>query len=114
MKRIKNKKIALPIHNGYLIENISRIMYCMSDENYTRLFFENGEETLSSKTLKEYEQELSEYGFYRIHKTHLVNIDFITGYFKEQGANYVKLCNGIKLQVAARRRCDFVKAITTL
>jgi two-component system LytT family response regulator len=59
------------------IEDIVKIK---SDRNYSSIFLVNGKEILTSKNLGTYEDMLSEKGFFRIHKSCLINIHHFVSY----------------------------------
>lgn len=111
-KRLSVKKIAIPFNEGYLFENITDLIYCESDENYSRLFFKCGKNVLTSKTLKELESILSGYNqFFRIHKKCLLNLNYISKYKKIDGSFVIELEDGTQIDVACRRRTEFMKLI---
>lgn len=95
-------KITIPQQDGFQVLNISEILYCKADDNYTEIFLEN-KKILVSKTLKYFEQALSDHHFARIHKTYLVNVNEIIKYKKGKGGSVV-LKNGKELMVAASRK----------
>jgi two-component system LytT family response regulator len=97
------EKIALPTLSGLNMIKIKDIVHCESDNNYTNFHLINGSKLLVSRTLKEYDEILSPEGFYRTHKSHLVNIKFITEYIKGEGG-MVKLENGDHIEVSRRRK----------
>lgn len=103
-------KIALPTFKGFQIEKINDIMYCVADLNYTRVFTVNGGEVIVSKQLNTIESLLPEKLFYRIHKSHLVNLNYIKSYNRTDGLNIV-LENGTKLVVSVRRKEDFLRVL---
>jgi two-component system LytT family response regulator len=84
-----NKRLALHSQDKIEIIEIGNIIRCESNVNYTQFFFKDGTKMLVTKTLKEYDKMLTEFGFYRVHQSHLVNIDYIKEYVKIDGASYV-------------------------
>ncbi len=104
-------KIALPTMDGFQLERINNIIYCQAEENYTKIFTTRGESIIVTKTLKSVEELLPESIFFRIHKSYLVNLNYIKSYSKSNRYK-VTLENGVKLDVATRRNEDFVKALT--
>jgi two-component system LytT family response regulator len=58
---------------------------------------------LVSNTLKEYDEMLSEYGFFRAHKSYLINLIHIDRFEKAEGGSIV-LNNEIKIPVASRKK----------
>ena len=93
------------------MEKISHIIYCESDENYTRIFTVRGDTILVSRTLKVVEEMLPSEYFFRIHKSHLVNMNFVKSYNRSDG-HKILLENGVELEIATRRNEEFLKALT--
>ena len=72
-------KITLPQQDGFQILNVADILYCKADDNYTEIYLEN-KKILVSKTLKYFEEALSEFAFARIHKSYVVNVNEVVKY----------------------------------
>ncbi len=103
-------KIALPTFQGFQFEKVNSILYCEADQNYTKVHTIDGGELLISKPLNAIESLLPETIFYRIHKSHLVNLNYIKSYSRTEGIHVV-LEDGTKLDVATRRNDDFIKVL---
>jgi len=103
-------KIALPSLEGITFVRIKEIIRCESDNNYTNIFLLNGQRIIVSKTLKEYDEMLTPFNFFRIHKSHLINIGFLQKYKKGEGG-YVVMEDGAELEVSRRRKEDFLIAL---
>lgn len=101
-------KLALPSSEGLTFIKISDIIYCEADSNYTTFFLTDGKKIIVSHTLKEYEEILSDYRFFRIHHSYLVNLDAIKQYVRGDGGHVVMI-NGAALDVAKRRKEEFLK-----
>jgi len=86
-------------------------VYCQAEESYTKIFTNRNEAILVARNLKSIEEMLPEELFFRIHKSHLVNMNYIKSYNKTDG-HKIKLDNGIELDVASRRNDEFLKALT--
>jgi len=97
------KKIILKTFDNIHLVKISDIIYCESDVNYTNFFLEKGNKIIVSVTLKEYDEMLSEYGFFRAHKSFLINLGHIDRFEKAEGG-YIILANGHRVPVASRKR----------
>ncbi|MBD3638236.1 MAG: response regulator transcription factor [Crocinitomicaceae bacterium] len=97
------EKIALSTDDGIQIIQIDDILWCEADKTYTIVHFVKGNQIKVSKLLKDVEALLPSSDFYRIHKSHIVNLDCITKYTNEDGP-MVHLSDGTKLEVAVRRR----------
>lgn len=76
-------RLALASSEGTYFVSPSDVIRCEGDNNYSRFFFAEGKPFLVSKTLKEYDELLSDYGFLRVHKSHLVNKTYIQRYDRE-------------------------------
>ncbi len=95
-------KITLPQQDGFLVLNISDIIYCKADDNYTEIYLEN-KKLLVSKTLKYFEEALADYPFARIHKSYLVNVNEVIKYRKGKGGSVI-VSNGKELLVSASKK----------
>ncbi|WP_299532253.1 LytTR family DNA-binding domain-containing protein [Ulvibacterium sp.] len=99
-------KITLPQQDGFQVLNVSEILYCKADDNYTEIYLEN-KKILVSKTLKYFEEALSGFSFARIHKSFLVNVNEVVKYRKGKGGSVV-ISNGKELLVSASRKKELL------
>jgi len=99
--------IALHTIDSMHVVKIEDIVRCKADDNYTHFFFQDGTKLMVSKTLKTYDQMLSDYPFLRVHQSHLVHAKFIKAFIKTDGG-YVELVSGEHIPVATRRRSKVV------
>jgi len=95
-------KITVPQQDGFEVLKTSDILFCKADDNYTEIHLQSGK-ILASKTLKYFEEVLQEFGFSRIHKSYVVNVNSIVKYKKGKGGSVV-LENDKELQVAPSRK----------
>ncbi|UZD23564.1 LytTR family DNA-binding domain-containing protein [Algoriphagus halophytocola] len=103
-----SKKISIPSKEGYVFLTIQDILRCEADVNYTHVITVNAKKYTVSKTLKYFEALLKDFGFFRIHNSHLINLKCVNGYSK---SGYVTLMNGLVLEISVRRKDAFVHAI---
>ncbi|OYZ49768.1 MAG: DNA-binding response regulator [Bacteroidetes bacterium 24-39-8] len=96
-------KIALPFQNGVIFTEIKNILYCESENNYTRFHVFEGRNYLVSKTLGDIQEVLEERNFLRVHRQYLVNLDHIIKYVRGEG-NYLILTNEINIPVARNKK----------
>lgn len=96
-----NFKIALQKSDKTYFQSIDTIVRCEAQSNYTTFHIKDGTKLLSSKTLKEYDELLSKYDFLRIHKSHLINMQFVESLIK---GGEVQMKTGTILPIAKRRR----------
>lgn len=102
------KKIAIPDIKGIVFVPVKDIVRCEGNVNYTSIYLRNGEHLIASKTLKEFEDILTAYNFFRIHKSHLINLEAVQRYIKGTGGSII-LDDGMELDVSVRRKEEFLK-----
>nr|WP_321229610.1 LytTR family DNA-binding domain-containing protein [uncultured Psychroserpens sp.] len=102
-----NGKITIPQQDGFEVLQTADIMYCKADDNYTEIYLNNNKKKLVSKTLKYFEDALTESGFARVHKSYLVNVNEVTKYIKGKGGSVV-LSNGKEIMVSASKKSDLL------
>ena len=104
------KKIIVPTVSGLEFLNVSDIIRCESDINYTTLFLNEKRKLLVARTLKDFEELLSDHNFFRVHNSHLINLVYIKSYHKGKGGS-VLLTDGSEVEVSVRRKDEFLKKI---
>ncbi len=95
-------KITIPQLDGFEVLEVSDIQYCKADDNYTQIFLKD-RNVLVSKTLKYFEDALSDFGFARVHKSYLVNVSEVVRYRRGKGGSVV-LASGVEIMVAPSRK----------
>jgi two-component system LytT family response regulator len=95
-------KITNPQQDGFEVLDINDIVFCKADDNYTEIHLANSKK-LVSKTLKDFEDALTEYTFARIHKSYLVNVNAITKYKKGKGGSVI-VSNGKEILVSSSKK----------
>ncbi|HCW08639.1 MAG TPA: DNA-binding response regulator [Cytophagales bacterium] len=101
-------RIALPTNTGYIYISPSEIVRCESDDSYSTFYTTDKRQLIISRSLKECEQILSDYHFYRIHNSHLINLKYISEYTKDDGGT-VKMTDGSQIEISRRRRDEFLR-----
>jgi len=102
-----NGKITIPQQDGFEVINTSDILYCKADDNYTEIYLANNKKKLVSKTLKYFEDALSDSSFARVHKSYLVNVNEVVKYVKGKGGS-VELSNGKQIMVSASKKSELL------
>ncbi len=102
-----NYKLAIATTEGMHYFPTNEIIRLEADGNYTRIFLINKKMIIASKTLKEFDEILSDYDFIRVHRTHLVNKKFVKRYLNER---FVILQDETSVEVS-RRKSEDVKNI---
>lgn len=97
-QEFKPKKIVLTDLEGVHIIDVPDILWCHANGSYTEFQLENGQKMVVSKHLKTYEKLLDKYGFYRVHRSYLLNGNSIVKVDRSQGMVVMK--NDQKLPVS--------------
>ena len=105
------KKIVVPTVHGFELLPVIDIIRCQSDVNYTTIFMKDKQKLVVAKTLKEFEEMLDEYNFFRIHNSHLVNLAYVKSYHKGKGGSVIMI-DGSEIEVSTRRKEDFMKKLS--
>lgn len=100
-------KIALPHNEALHFVPIKDIIRCEAIVGYTNIYTCGGHKYTCSKTVKEYEDLLPSTTFFRVHSSHLINLNLIKKYFKGRGG-YVEMEDGSIIEVANRRKEQFL------
>jgi two-component system, LytTR family, response regulator len=106
-------RVALPTLNGFLYLPIRDIVRCESDNTYTVFFTVDRRKLVVSRTLKDCELQLSDFGFFRIHNSHMVNLKYVTEYIKGEGG-VVRMIDGSTMDVSRRRKVEFLQHLNKL
>ncbi|MBI2269639.1 MAG: response regulator transcription factor [Bacteroidetes bacterium] len=106
----KLKKVAIPDGDGLVFINLTDIIRCDSDGNYTYFILNNGKKIMSSRTLGEYEEMFEGENFFRVHRSHLVNLDHVKKYIKGEGG-YVVLSDNSQVEVSRRKKIEFLEKL---
>ncbi len=109
-KKSQEDKIAIPTSEGLEFIPIKNILHIESSSNYCKIFFTESKSLLVTKLLKDFEDMLQPYHFYRIHNSHLINLNYIQKYVKANGGQ-VMMKDGTVIDVARRKKEEFLKMI---
>lgn len=109
----QDKKIILNTADNVFVVEVKQIIHCEANENYTNIYLLGKEKITISKTLKEFEEMLSVYGFFRIHQSHLVNLEFVASVEKKGNGN-VRLKTGERLPVSQRKKQPFLQLLRSI
>jgi two-component system LytT family response regulator len=97
------QRLVLKASDQVYVVNIRDIIRIEADRNYSTFFMEDGRQIVISKSLKEYEEMLLEYGFHRIHKSHIFNINKISHIDKADGG-FIAMIDGSRVPIASRKK----------
>lgn len=109
-KKSQDDKIAIPTSEGIEFIPIKNILHIESSSNYSRIHLNDSKVITVTKLLKDFEDMLLPYRFYRIHNSHLINLNYIQKYLKADGGQ-VMMQDGTVIDVARRKKEEFLKII---
>jgi len=109
----KNKTLVLRTSDKIYFLETKNIIRCESDRNYTYFYICEQHKHIVSQPLKDFEEILSEYGFFRIHKSHMINLSYIESFDKTDGG-FVILKDKTELPVARRKKTELLEYFSKL
>jgi two-component system LytT family response regulator len=106
----QKKKLILKTTENIHLVDLQDIISCESADSYTIVHTATGDRIMVSKTLKEYDELLADCGFFRVHKSFLINVAHIKRFEKQDGGQIV-LRNDVKIPVASRKRDELLEML---
>jgi two-component system, LytTR family, response regulator len=103
-----DKRLCVGTLRGFQVVDISSVIYCEADHNYTHFFCTGNSSIVASRTLADYESILCDSGFFRVHKSTLINLDHVREYVRGDGGEVI-MSNGKSLTVSRRRKEEFLE-----
>jgi two-component system, LytTR family, response regulator len=103
-------KITLATTEGIEFIPVKNILRIESSSNYSKLFFTDGKQKTVTRLLKDFETMLLPYRFYRIHNSHLINLNYIQKYIRGEGGQVI-MQNGDSIDVSRRKKEEFLNLI---
>lgn len=113
LKSSRPKKIVLKTAERIQIVDTSDIMHIEADGSYSTFYLNNGDSVIVSKLIKEYATLLSDNGFFRTHQSHLVNLNQVSSYEKNNGG-FLILKNNEQVPVSQRKKDQLLGALECL
>ena len=104
--------ITMPTVEGFSLLRPADILYGKAAGNYTELVMRSKTKITSSATLGHFESQLQSYGFFRIHRSFLINVVEVVSYRKGEGG-FVEMSDGAVLEISRYRKADFLALFKT-
>ena len=108
--RNQEDKIAISTSEGIEFVPIKNILHIESKSNYSKIYLPENKTILVTKILKDFEEMLLPYNFYRVHNSHLINLNYIKKYIRSEGG-HVMLQDGTVIDISRRKKEEFLKMI---
>lgn len=96
-------KITISAMDSFHFVKLQEIVRMEGQDNYTIIFLKSGERLTSSKTIKVYEELLMQKNFFRVHKSHIINLEHMKKFMKVDGGSVIMI-DGKEIDVSRRRR----------
>lgn len=105
------KKIAIPDSFGMIYVEHHQIVRVEADGTYSIVYLLNGKKYIVSRILKNFEKALSNFGFSRVHRAHLVNMAHVQSFNRTEGG-FLIMANGDKVPVSRKEKENVHKRLT--
>jgi len=103
-----DKKIKLSSQDEIIFALPSDIVHIEGDGRYATVYLRSKRKLVLVKNLGEFEEELAPYGFFRVHKSHLVNCEHIRKVANIDGG-FIEMSNGKSIEISRRKRAEFLQ-----
>lgn len=103
-------KLVIPASHGFEVLKFDDIIRFEADGSYTKIIIREGINRMISRTLKGFEDVLPKEKFFRIHKSHLINLKYVKEYSNLSGF-FVTMTDGSKVELSRRRATEFIQKI---
>ena len=115
LERPKNlQKLILKTAEKIYSVNIQDVVNCESEKNYTTFHFINAPKLVVSTNLKEYENLLTPFNFFRTHQSHLINMAYFDHFIKTDGGNTIVMKNKTSIPLSVRKKEEFLVLLDNL
>jgi len=109
----QKRKLVLKTQESVHVVDLNEIIRCEADKNYTFFYLNNGKKILVSRTLKDFELLLSNHGFFRVQQSHLINLEYIERYDKQEGGSVI-MKDGAPVPLSAAKKDQFFQILENL
>lgn len=107
------EKLSISAVDGIYFVHIRDVLRLEAEDNYTHIYLKNGNKITASRTIKWYEELLEPMNFYRVHKRHVINLNYMQKFVKGDGG-YLVMDDGMNIEVSRRRRPAFMEQMRKL
>jgi two-component system, LytTR family, response regulator len=109
----ENKRITISTGKGLQFVEIKTIIRIEAHNNYSEFYFTDRSKLLVSKTLKEFDEMLIGYNFFRVHNSHLINLTHIKSILTED-SDMALMADGSKVEISRRKKPELLEALKNL
>jgi len=107
----KRGRIALASKESIEFVDPNDIVVCEANSNYTNVYLVEGRKRVISKTLKDFEEMLMQFDFFRPHNSHLINLGRVKEFIRGDGG-YLVMENKMKIPVSKNRKEELMQLLS--
>jgi len=104
----EKQQVILPTLEGFEVVKMEEIVRLRGNGNFTDLYLANGQKKMVCRFLKHF-TEILPFPFIRVHKSHIININFVKSYHKRTGG-YVTMIDESEVEISPSYKEEFLKA----
>ncbi|QBZ97297.1 LytR/AlgR family response regulator transcription factor [Flavobacterium sangjuense] len=101
----EKKQVILPTLEGFEVVKMEDIVRLRGNGNFTDIYLSNGSKKMVCRFLKHF-SEILPYPFMRVHKSHIINVNFVKSYNK---GGFVTLFDGSEIEISSTYKEEFLK-----
>jgi two-component system LytT family response regulator len=106
----KNNNLVIPSSHGFEVLHIDDILRLEADGCYTKIITKDKKTSFVSRILKDFELSLPKETFFRVHKSHLINLKYIKNYSNLSGG-FVTMIDNCKVEISRRKSSEFLHQV---
>jgi len=104
------QRMVLPCKEGFVFVDVEDIMYCEADSNYTIFVTTDNQKHWVSKTIKEYVDLLEDFGFIRVHRSYIINPEYVIKFVKTRPSSIV-MKDDSTIVISKRKRNEVLQRL---
>ncbi len=115
LKRVKveeNAKLAVPTLYGHKFIDPKHIIHIKAEGSYSIIYTDNDGQIMISKNLKSIENALKQDNFLRVHRSHVVNIDKVIEFHKNDGG-YLVMETDERVEIGSSNRANIMEVLNS-
>jgi two-component system, LytTR family, response regulator len=109
----QEKRIGISSSKGINYLKLGDIIRCEANGNYTIFVMKDGTQQVSSRPLKDYEDLLGEFSFLRIHKSYLINLNYVKSFIRNDGG-FITMSDDLELPISKAKKDEFLERMKTI
>jgi two-component system LytT family response regulator len=106
-------RLGIAHQEGYTFVQLDHIIYLAADRSYTRVFLEEASPLMVARPLVDFEECLKDSGFFRPHRSYLVNLSKVEELLRREGG-YLVLSDQTQIPISRNKREEFLQLFRLL